>query len=152
MTMLERVTQAADRWSDEMIALRRKIHEHPELAFEEHETATRVEEFLKRLGIPCRTGIGKTGVVALLEGGKPGPTIAIRADMDALPINEPTGLPFASKNPGKMHACGHDAHTAIVLGVAAILSSMRTEIAGRAMFVFQPAEETLTGAAAMLDA
>ena len=147
MTKLDGIAQAADRLSDEIIALRRKIHEHPELAFEEHETATRVEEFLKRLGIPCRTGIGKTGIVALLEGGKPGPTIAIRADMDALPINEPAGLPFASKIPGKMHACGHDAHTAIVLGVAAVLSGMRDDIAGRVMFVFQPAEETLTGAA-----
>jgi len=152
MTKLDGIAQAADRLSDEIIALRRKIHEHPELAFEEHETATRVEEFLSRLGISCRTGLGKTGIVALLEGGKPGPTIAIRADMDALPIDEPTGLPFASKIPGKMHACGHDAHTAIVLGVAAVLSGMRGDIAGRVMFVFQPAEETLTGAAAMLEA
>src|SRR6185295_7295172 len=152
MIKLEGITQAADGLSDEIVALRRKIHEHPELAFEEHETATRVEEFLKRLRIPCRTGIGKTGIVALLQGGKPGPTIAIRADMDALPINEPDGLPFASKVPGKMHACGHDAHTAIVLGVAAILARMRDDIAGRVMFVFQPAEETLSGAAAMLDA
>jgi len=152
MTKIDGLAQAADRLSDEIIALRRKIHEHPELAFEEHETATRVEQFLTRLRIPCRTGIGKTGIVALLEGGKPGPTIAIRADMDALPINEPTGLPFASKIPGRMHACGHDAHTAIALGVAAMLSGMRDDIAGRVMFVFQPAEETLTGAAAMLEA
>jgi amidohydrolase len=152
MTMLEGIAQAADRLTDEIVALRRKIHEHPELAFEERQTATQVEEFLKRLGIPCRTGIGGTGIVALLEGGKPGPTIAIRADMDALPINEPAGLPFASKIPGKMHACGHDAHTAIVLGVAAILHRMRGNVAGRVMFVFQPAEETLTGAAAMLEA
>ncbi len=152
MTMLEGVTQAADRWSDEIIALRRKIHEHPELAFEEQETAARVQEFLTRLEIPYRAGVGKTGIVALLPGGKPGPTIAIRADMDALPINEPVGLSFASKIPGKMHACGHDAHTAIVLGVAAMLSEMRDDITGRVMFVFQPAEETLTGAAAMLEA
>ncbi|MET0682786.1 MAG: M20 family metallopeptidase [Casimicrobiaceae bacterium] len=152
MTMLEGVTQAADRWSDEIIALRRKIHAHPELAFEEQETAARVQEFLTRLGIPYRAGVGKTGIVALLPGGKPGPTIAIRADMDALPINEPAGLSFASKIPGKMHACGHDAHTAIVLGVAAMLSEMRDDITGRVMFVFQPAEETLTGAAAMLEA
>jgi len=152
MTKLEGIAQAADGLSDEIVALRRKIHEHPELAFEEQQTAMRVEEFLNQLGIPCRTGIGKTGIVALLPGGKPGPTIAIRADMDALPINEPDGLPFASKVPGKMHACGHDAHTAIVLGVAAILSRMKDDIAGRVMFVFQPAEETLCGAAAMLEA
>jgi amidohydrolase len=152
MPLLERIAQSADRWSDEMIALRRTLHEHPELAFEEQETAKRVEEVLGRLGIECRTGIGKTGIVALLQGEKPGPTIAIRADMDALPINEPVGLPYASKCPGKMHACGHDAHTAIALGVAAVLSEMRGDLGGRVMFVFQPAEETLSGAAAMLEA
>jgi amidohydrolase len=152
MTAHEAIAQAADRLFDDIVALRRKIHEHPELAFEEQNTAARVEEHLKRLGIACRTGIGKTGIVALLEGGKPGPTIAIRADMDALPITEPPGLPFASKVPGKMHACGHDAHTAIVLGVASILAPQRESLAGRVMFVFQPAEETLTGAAAMLEA
>jgi len=152
MTAHEALAQAADRLSNDIVALRRKIHEHPELAFEEQNTAARVEEHLKRLGIACRTGIGKTGIVALLDGGKPGPTIAIRADMDALPITEPPGLPFASKVPGKMHACGHDAHTAIVLGVASILAPQRENLAGRVMFVFQPAEETLTGAAAMLEA
>jgi hippurate hydrolase len=152
MTTLEKVTQAADRLSAEIVALRRRIHQHPELAFEEQNTAACVEEHLQRLGIARRTGIGKTGIVALLEGAKPGPTIAIRADMDALPITEPAGLPFASKVAGKMHACGHDAHTAIVLGVASILASQRGDLAGRVMFVFQPAEETLTGAAAMLEA
>src|SRR5258705_8295300 len=117
MTMLEGIAQAADDLSDEIVALRRKIHEHPELAFEEQETAAHVEAFLKRLAIPCRTGIGKTGIVALLQGGKPGPTIAIRADMDALPINEPTGLPFAPEGPGKMHPGGHGAQKAVVVGV-----------------------------------
>src|SRR4029453_7503837 len=87
MPLLERIAQSADRLSDEMIALRRTLHEHPELAFEEQDTAKRVEEVLGRLGIECRTGMGKTGIVALLQGEKPGPTIAIRADMDALPIN-----------------------------------------------------------------
>jgi amidohydrolase len=152
MSLLERVAPATDRWSEEVTALRRRIHEHPELAFEEHETAKRVEGFLARLGIVSRTGIAGTGIVALLEGGKPGPTIAIRADMDALPIDEKNGLPFASRIPGRMHACGHDAHTAIALGVAAVLSEMRGDLNGRVMFVFQPAEETLTGAAAMLKA
>ena len=104
------------------------------------------------MGIAFRTGIGGTGIVALLEGAKPGPTVAIRADMDALPMSEPAGLPFASKVPGKMHSCGHDAHTTIALGVAAVLSDMRATLAGRVMFIFQPAEETLTGARAMLDA
>ncbi len=152
MTTHDGIAQAADRLTDEIVALRRRIHEYPELAFEEQNTAARVEEHLKKLGIACRTGIGKTGIVAFLDGAKPGPTIAIRADMDALPITEPAGLPFASKVPGKMHACGHDAHTAIVLGVASILASLRGILAGRAMFVFQPAEETLSGAAAMLEA
>lgn len=150
--LLQRVDSSADRWMDDVIALRRSIHEHPELAFDEHETAKRVQDFLTRLGIPFRSGIGGTGIVALLEGAKPGPTVAIRADMDALPMSEPAGLPFASKVPGKMHSCGHDAHTAIALGVAAAMSEARAELAGRVMFVFQPAEETLSGARAMLDA
>jgi amidohydrolase len=150
MKPFERVAPATERWSDEIIELRRRLHEHPELAFEEHETATRVEAFLGKLGIRCRTGLGKTGIVALLDGARPGPTIAIRADMDALPIDEKNDLPFASRVPGRMHACGHDAHTAIALGVAAVLSGLRADFAGRVMFVFQPAEETLTGAAAML--
>ena len=143
---------SADRWMDDVIALRRRIHEHPELAFEEHETAKRVQEFLSRHRIDYRSGVGGTGIVAMLEGGKPGPTVALRADMDALPMTEPAALSFASKVPGKMHSCGHDAHTAIVCGVAAVLAEARDKLAGRVMFIFQPAEETLRGARAMLDA
>jgi amidohydrolase len=150
MSLDERVAPATQRWLPRIVALRREIHQHPELAFEETETAKRVETFLGELGIRSRTGYGKTGIVALLEGTRPGPTIAIRADMDALPIEERNALPFASKVPGKMHACGHDAHTAIAAGVAAVLADMRDDLAGRVMFIFQPAEETLTGAAAML--
>ncbi|MEO8303132.1 MAG: M20 family metallopeptidase [Betaproteobacteria bacterium] len=150
--LLQGVETSADRWMDDVIALRRSIHEHPELAFDEHETAKRVQAFLTRLGIPFRSGVGGTGIVALLEGAKPGPTVAIRADMDALPMSEPAGLPFASKVAGKMHSCGHDAHTAIALGVAAVMSEARPELPGRVMFIFQPAEETLSGARAMLDA
>jgi amidohydrolase len=152
MSLIERVGPSVERWGAEATAVRRDLHAHPELAFEEQHTAHAVEVFLKRLGIPCRTGIAGTGIVAMLEGGKPGRTIAIRADMDALPIQEPAGLPFASTIPGKMHACGHDAHTAIALGVAGMLAGVRDELSGRVMFIFQPAEETLTGAAAMLDA
>ena len=148
--LVARVEPSAKRWSEEAVALRRKLHEHPELAFEEVQTARTVEAFLARLGIRCRTGIGKTGIVAMLDGRRDGPTIAIRADMDALPIDEKNGLPYASKVPGKMHACGHDAHTAIVMGVAGVLADMREDLAGRVMLIFQPAEETLTGAAAML--
>ena len=150
--LLEMVERSADRWTDDLIELRRGIHEHPELAFEEHQTAKRVQQFLERLRIPCRSGIGVTGIVAVLEGGSPGPTIGVRADMDALPMNEPAGLSFASKISGKMHACGHDSHMAIALGVAAVLSEQREHLRGRVMFIFQPAEETLTGARAMLAA
>ena len=150
--LLQTVDPVADHWMDELIALRRGIHAHPELAFEEYETAKRVQEFMTRLGIACRTGVGGTGIVAMLDGANPGPTVAIRADMDALPMSEPAGLPYASKVPGKMHSCGHDAHTAIALGVAAVLSEMRAKLPGRVMFIFQPAEETLSGARAMLDA
>jgi amidohydrolase len=139
-----------DRRTDELLALRRQLHQHPELAFEEHETAKAVTGYLSRLGIPFKAGIGKTGVVALLEGTKPGRTVGVRADMDALPIHEETGLPFASKTAGKMHACGHDAHTVIALGVAATLNEMRDQLHGRIKFIFQPAEETLSGAAAMI--
>ena len=144
------VARIAQRLAPQLVALRKQLHEHPELAFEEHETARAVTSFLGKLNIPFRTGIGKTGVVAVLEGTKPGPTIGIRADMDALPIHEATGLPFSSKVAGKMHACGHDVHTVIALGVAAALAELRDSLRGRVKFIFQPAEETLSGARAMI--
>jgi len=146
-----RIAQSTERWTPELVALRKTLHQHPELAFEEHETAKAVTTFLTKLGIPFRAGIGKTGVVAVLEGSAPGRTIGIRADMDALPILEETGLPFASQIAGKMHACGHDVHTVIALGVAAALSEVRDALHGRIKFIFQPAEETLSGAAAMIE-
>jgi amidohydrolase len=133
-----------------LIELRRKIHEHPELAFEEVRTAALVAERLKGIGIEPKQGIGKTGVVGLVKGGKPGPTLGIRADMDALPVTEATNLPFASKIPGKMHACGHDAHTVIALGVAEVLNKLKGDVPGTVKFIFQPAEETLSGAQAMI--
>jgi amidohydrolase len=133
-----------------LIGLRRKIHEHPELAFEEHRTAALVADRLKGIGIEPKTGVGRTGVVGLVKGGKPGPTLGIRADMDALPVTEATNLPFASKVPGKMHACGHDAHTVIALGVAEVLNALKGELPGTVKFIFQPAEETLMGAKAMI--
>ena len=136
------IDKAVDRLTPQLVALRKKLHEHPELAFEEVETAKAVGEFLSKLQIPFKGGIGKTGIVAVLEGGKPGRTIGIRADMDCLPIHEETGLPFASKIPGKMHACGHDVHTVIALGVAAVLAENRNSLAGKIKFIFQPAEET----------
>ncbi|TDH62860.1 amidohydrolase [Dankookia rubra] len=133
-----------------LVAIRRDIHAHPELAFEEVRTSGIVAAELARMGIPHRTGVGRTGVVGTIEGGRPGPTIAIRADMDALPIHEETGQEFASVVPGKMHACGHDIHTTTLLGVAEVLRGLAPQLAGRVVLVFQPAEEALGGAAAMV--
>ncbi|HEU0259331.1 MAG TPA: M20 family metallopeptidase [Burkholderiales bacterium] len=145
-----RLAQITDRLTPDLVALRKQLHQHPELAFEEHETAKAVTAFLGKHKIAARTGIGKTGVIAMVEGAKPGPTIGIRADMDALPIHEQTGLPFASKVAGKMHACGHDVHTVIALGAAVALAEMRDSLRGKVKFIFQPAEETLSGARAMI--
>jgi amidohydrolase len=145
-----RIAAIAGRLAPRLAHLRKVLHQHPELAFEEHETARRVADFLNSLQIPLQTGIGKTGVVAILQGAKSGPTIGIRADMDALPIHEQSGVPFASNVPGKMHACGHDVHTVIALGVAAALAEMKDLVKGRVKFIFQPAEETLSGARAMI--
>jgi amidohydrolase len=133
-----------------LIELRRDIHAHPELSFEEVRTAGVVAAELARLGVPHRTGVGRLGVVGLIEGGRPGPTLAIRADMDALPIVERTGLEFASRNPGRMHACGHDVHTATLLGVATVLQRLAPMLGGTVKLVFQPAEEGLGGMEAML--
>ncbi|HEY8611322.1 MAG TPA: M20 family metallopeptidase [Roseomonas sp.] len=145
-----RIAEAAAALAPGLAAIRRNIHAHPELAFEEVRTAGIVSAELSRLGIPHRTGLGRTGIVGMIEGGRPGPTLAIRADMDALPIHEETGLPFASTVDGKMHACGHDIHTVTLLGVAEVLRELAPMLAGRVALVFQPAEETLEGAAAMI--
>ena len=134
----------------DLVALRRKLHQHPELAFEEHVTAGLVADALKSAGIEVRTGIGGTGVVGILDGATAGRRIGVRADMDALPINEQSGVPFSSQAPGRMHACGHDVHTVIVLGVARVLSTLRGRLSGGVKLIFQPAEETLSGAAAMI--
>ena len=122
-------------------SLRRDFHMHPELGFKESRTGGIVAKELETLGIEVTKGVGKTGVVGLLEGGKPGPTLLLRFDMDALPITEDTGAEYASQNPGTMHACGHDGHTAIGLTVAKILNANKSEIAGTVKFCFQPSEE-----------
>ncbi len=121
--------------------LRRDFHMHPELGFEEIRTAGIIAKELNEIGLETTTGIAKTGVVALLEGGKPGPVVLLRFDMDALPIEEETGAEYASTVKGKMHACGHDGHIAVGLTVARMLNEIRDELAGTVKFVFQPAEE-----------
>jgi len=146
------IREAAQRIEPVLIEIRRDIHAHPELAFEEVRTAGVVTRELTRLGIPHQTGVAKTGVVGLIEGGRPGPVLAIRADMDALPIEEQTGLPFASTVPGLMHACGHDIHTTTLLGVAAVLRDLAPQLTGTVKLIFQPAEEAIGGMREMIAA
>ena len=131
---------------------RRDFHRHPELGFQEVRTAGIVARELSALGLEVNTGVAETGVVALIEGEKPGPVVLLRFDMDALPIVEQTGAEYASQNPGVMHACGHDGHIAIGLTVARLLHNHRNELAGTVKLVFQPAEEGLGGAERMVDA
>lgn len=145
----EKINAAADKIESKTIAWRRDLHEHPELGNNEVRTAKLVADHLRSLGIEVKEGVGKTGVVGILRGAKPGPCIALRADMDGLPIVERTNVPFASKvkstyngQPvGVMHACGHDSHVAILMSVAEILAGMKSELKGTVKFVFQPAEE-----------
>ena len=146
----DRIREAVTRYEEETVAFRRQIHEFPELGNREFETARRVAEHLRALGFDeVREKVAHTGVVGLLRGGRPGPVIAVRADMDALPVTEDTDLPFASKvrttyndqEVGVMHACGHDVHTAVQYGVASVLAGMREDLPGTILFVFQPAEE-----------
>ena len=147
MTILPKISSFAD----ELTAVRRDIHAHPEIGFEEERTSGIVAELLASWGIEVHRGIGKTGVVGVLQGkGSGGRTIGLRADMDALPMDEQTNLPFASQNPGRFHGCGHDAHTTMLLGAARYLSETR-DFDGRVVFIFQPAEEGLGGARAMIE-
>ncbi|NPA26076.1 MAG: amidohydrolase [Chloroflexi bacterium] len=135
-----------------LVAWRRDFHQHPELGFQEHRSARIIAQHLRALGYQVQTGVAETGVVAVAEGSGPGPTVLLRFDMDALPIQEETGAAYASQNPGVMHACGHDGHMAIGLGVAQLLAARRDTWPGRVKFMFQPAEEGLGGAARMIEA
>ena len=142
----------AESLRDEMVARRRELHQHPELAFEEVWTAGVVARELTDLGLEVQTGIARTGVVGILDGAHDGPTVLVRADMDALPVTEENSFDFASQIPGKMHACGHDGHVSVALAVAKLLSDQRERMHGRVKFVFQPGEEAGKGAKAMVQA
>ena len=143
------INRLAKEVEAKVIAWRRDIHEHPELSNREFRTAKLVAEHLQKLGLEVKTGVAKTGVVAVLVGGKPGPVVALRADMDALPVVEAVDLPFASKVKGEyegkevgvMHACGHDTHVAILMGVAEMFAKVKGQLPGTVKFIFQPAEE-----------
>jgi amidohydrolase len=143
------VSKKADAIEKQIIAWRRDFHEHPELGNREVRTSGIIAAYLKSLGIEVKTGVATTGVIGVLKGGKPGPVVALRADMDGLPVTERVDLPFASKvkttyngqEVGAMHACGHDSHMAILMGVAEVLSSMKADLRGTVKFIFQPAEE-----------
>lgn len=137
--------------AQQVIAWRREIHRHPELGFQEHRTSALVERELSRVGIFTRRVAG-TGIIGTLQGERPGKVLALRADMDALPVMERSGEPFASQTPDVMHACGHDAHTAMLLGAAVLLAADRSVIAGAIKFLFQPAEEGPGGALPMIEA
>ena len=146
---LARIEPEARRVESRIVEIRHQIHQNPELSNREEKTAALVAAYLRDLGLEVKTGVAKHGVVALLRGGRPGPVVAVRADMDALPVTEQTDLPFASKvratyqgqEVGVMHACGHDVHTAVQLGVAAVLTAVKADLPGTVKFIFQPAEE-----------
>lgn len=143
-------TADAENLFEQLVDWRRDFHQHPELGFEETRTGRIVAAHLQELGMEVQAGVGQTGVVATLEGPEPGPTVMLRFDMDALPIEEANELPYRSRYPGRMHACGHDGHMAIGLGVATLMARHQQRLAGRIKFVFQPAEEGLGGAFAMI--
>lgn len=144
------IKQLIDKYYEETSTLRQSIHQEPECAFEEFKTAEKVMKFLDKHGIEYKSGIAKTGIVATIKGDKPGKTVLLRADMDALPMSENPNNPFASKVEGKMHACGHDGHTAGLCLCAAVLNEMKDKISGTIKFMFQPAEEAEGGAYPMI--
>ncbi len=135
------IRAAAERLAPALVATRRELHAHPELSNREEKTGRLVAERLRALGIEVRYPVARTGVVGVLRGGRPGGVVALRADMDALPIEEKTGAAYRSQSPGVMHACGHDAHTAMLLGTAEVLAGLRARLPGTVVFLFQPAEE-----------
>jgi amidohydrolase len=156
--LAKKIQAATDRLTPELIDIRRDIHCHPELGLQLPRTSGLVAEYLRTLGLEVRTGYAQSGVIGILRGGKPGPVVAFRGDMDALPITEETDVPFASKDravvdgreTGLMHACGHDIHTTLLLGIAAVLASVKADLPGTVVFIAQPGEECCGGADLMI--
>jgi amidohydrolase len=146
------IHQLVRELKDRVINIRRDLHRIPETAYTEKKTSAYVAAYLNNLGLEVQTGIAQYGVIGLMKTDRPGPTLMIRADMDALPLKEDTGLPFASEHEGVMHACGHDAHMAMVLGAATVLNKIKNELKGNIKFLFQPAEEGPGGAKPMIEA
>jgi amidohydrolase len=146
------IKELVNEQKDLIINTRRDLHRIPETAYTEKKTAAYVTDYLNREGFDVQTGIARLGVVGLMKTGKPGPTLMIRADMDALPLSEATGLAFSSTHEGIMHACGHDAHMAMALGAATVLNKIKSELSGNIKFLFQPAEEGPGGAKPMIEA
>lgn len=147
MNLIRTIQDLAEEIYPEVIEIRRHLHQYPELSFQEHETAKYIAAVLEKDGIPFREGIAGTGILAEVEGNSPGKTIALRADMDALPIREENQVPYKSRNEGRMHACGHDAHCASLIGTARILKRLREHFPGKVKLVFQPGEEKAPGGA-----
>lgn len=145
--MFENIKQAIDRAYNEMVEIRRYLHQHPELSFKEVKTAAYIVDFYKRLNIPFKEKVGGNGIIATLKGGNPGKTIALRADFDALPIHDEKDVPYRSKVDGVMHACGHDGHTATLLMLAKVLNDFQSELPGTVVFLHQHAEELSPGGA-----
>ncbi len=152
LSIYERIAQESGKLFQEAIEIRRTLHKWPEEGFKEFKTSALVADYLRKLGLDeVRTEVAVTGVIGVLKGALPGPTIAIRADMDGLPILEKTGLAFASEREGWMHGCGHDGHTAGLLAAAKLLAGLRSELPGTVKFIFQPAEEGPGGALPMTE-
>jgi len=149
--MEEKIKKLSEKYLERVMELRRELHKYPELGFDLFKTAEIVKKELDRIGIPYKSEIAKTGIVATIKGEKPGKTVLLRADMDALPITEESRCGFKSTHEGKMHACGHDGHTAGLLGVGMILNELKDELSGNIKLLFQPAEEEPGGAKPMID-
>ena len=146
----DKIKKMSQEMAPDLVKIRRHIHEHPELSYQEYETMAYVSKILKEHNIPHKTGVAGTGVVGLIEGKGKGPVVALRADMDALPIEEQNDVPYKSKNPGVMHACGHDSHTTVLLGAAILLNSLRETFSGTVKLIFQPGEEKNPGGASLM--